>query len=236
VLPINFGAYRQFSVPNYHLIGSCKTLGKTIIMSKDKFIQIASKIIENAESLFADAKLLDRNERKARAYTLYQLSIEEVGKAVQAVLYLVNKWYDSQEKIDEFFGNSFFRNHKAKTLKSRGLDILVAEVVAMGKREIALKILNESIEGSEKINELNDMKNHSLYTSVVDGVVKSPSELIVNDDLNKIRLVSTARLNAGIAFVGIYLNNIEEATSYFEKNPIEEITPEEMAKDFWSKF
>lgn len=48
---------------------------------KDLLIAV-SKSILNSEDLISDADLLLDNNRLARAYALYQLAIEEAGKAM----------------------------------------------------------------------------------------------------------------------------------------------------------
>lgn len=203
---------------------------------KELFKEIAHKSIENAEELFLDAHLLDKHGRKERAYTLYQLSIEEVGKAIEALLFILNDNYKSEGEVKRF-KTQFFKRHKEKTLKSRGVDIMIAEVVSKGNKEIALNILKESIEAKNTINEINDFKNYSLYTSIInESEVKKPSDLITKERLDKIREVSKNWVDAAKAFVFTGLENLEELLNYKKENPLGEIAIDEYAKEFWEKF
>ncbi len=203
---------------------------------KETFKQIAQKSIENAEELFKDAHLLDKHNRKERAYTLYQLSIEEVGKAIEALLFILNENYKSEDEV-QIFKTKFFKRHKEKTLKSMGVDIMIAEVVSKGNVEIALNILEDSKKDADSINEINNYKNYSLYTSIINGSeVKKPSELISIERLNKIREVSKNRVDAAKAFVFTGLENLEELLKYSKENPFGELDIDEYVKEFWEKF
>jgi AbiV family abortive infection protein len=203
---------------------------------KETFKQIAQKSIENAEELFMDAHLLDSYNRKERAYTLYQLSIEEVGKAIEALLFILNENYKSEDEVRRF-KTQFFKKHQKKTLKSRGVDIMIAEVVSKGNKEIALNILKESIEAENTIQEIDDFKNYSLYTSIInESEVKKPSDLITKERLDKIREISKNRVGAAKAFVFTGLENLEELLNYKKENPLGEIDIDVYAKEFWEKF
>lgn len=63
-------------------------------------------IIDNAESLYSDACFLQENGRMERAYTLFQLFIEEIGKAlmlVGAILFDDIENNEPQERIKSIF-------------------------------------------------------------------------------------------------------------------------------------
>lgn len=183
-----------------------------------------------------DAHLLDSYNRKERAYTLYQLSIEEVGKAIEALLFILNENYKSEDEVRRF-KTQFFKKHQKKTLKSRGVDIMIAEVVSKGNKEIALNILKESIEAENTIQEIDDFKNYSLYTSIInESEVKKPSDLITKERLDKIREISKNRVGAAKAFVFTGLENLEELLNYKKENPLGEIDIDVYAKEFWEKF
>jgi AbiV family abortive infection protein len=50
--------------------------------NESELLIAVSKSISNSEDLISDADLLQDNNRLARAYTLYQLALEEAGKAM----------------------------------------------------------------------------------------------------------------------------------------------------------
>lgn len=62
-------------------------------ITESLLIDIAQKSLENAKSLIDDALLLKQHERFSRAYTLFQLAIEEAGKSISAMVLLVTYDY-----------------------------------------------------------------------------------------------------------------------------------------------
>ena len=195
---------------------------------------ISRKSLENAEELVVDALILEKHGRKERAYTLFQLSIEEVGKAVQSLNMILEKGYQNEAKAKEY--EKFFKDHKSKTLKSRGMDIVIAEVLSKGDKEKALEILNQSQKDAEEITKINENKNYSLYTSFYMNKVVTPSEFISLENLTRIKEIAVNRLKAASAFVKIGLQNIEEIEKYISQHPLDKVDYEKLAQEFWEQF
>lgn len=49
-------------------------------INKDTLINCVEKCLQNARELFDEAEILKKYKKFPRAYTLYHLSIEEIGK------------------------------------------------------------------------------------------------------------------------------------------------------------
>ena len=124
--------------------------------------EVAKKSVQNAKSLIEDAELLKQNNRFQRAYTLYQLAMEEVGKSVISFVLLVSPDGLSKENKKMYIKEFFEQKRKAK--RSAGIDILFAEVLYQGEVDNAFSFLKSSFGESEI--ELNNRKNFSLYTSL----------------------------------------------------------------------
>ncbi|MBI5915264.1 MAG: AbiV family abortive infection protein, partial [Bacteroidetes bacterium] len=82
-------------------------------ITKEILIDAAKKSLENAKELVVDAIILEKNNRKERAYTLFQFSIEEVGKAISSTLMIFTKGYNDVDRTKEYV--RFFKDHKFKT-------------------------------------------------------------------------------------------------------------------------
>lgn len=153
------------------------------------------KIIENAVSLFSDATLLEENQRIERAYTLYQLSIEEIGKAFMLIGSLIfENVNDSgiQKKLKEDI-----KNHQAKSKKSIGLDVFLQEFMRAKDVEKYEKLVLKSFDEFENTNSINEKKNSSLYVSFNGNKFLKPSECVTIQDLTKIKARASYRIFIG---------------------------------------
>ena len=145
-------------------------------LSEKLLIEICRKSLDNARDLILDADLLKENKRIPRAYTLYQLATEEVGKAIYCYLIIFQQQYDNPKVKSEF--KSVFFSHSEKTEKSGHLNMIMVQILFKGNFEGALNFLQESINEKTQLKEIDNLKNNSLYTAVIDSKVKNPSEII----------------------------------------------------------
>ncbi len=132
----------------------------------------ASQLIEEADGLFIF-------ERYSRAYALYQLAIEEVGKALiifQAILDKIN----GIEINEEYFNQRNFKHHQTKTKKVLRIQISIFEI--MSEKSSSLKnILKELREKYSNSRLLNDRKNQSLYVGIEGERFNSPQDAITKE-------------------------------------------------------
>lgn len=202
-------------------------------LSEQILIEVCQKSLENARELIGEADLLKENQKIARSYTLYQLATEEVGKAIYCYLIIFQKQYDDPAIKLEF--DKVFRSHKIKTDKSSSLNIMIAQVLYKGNFEGAMKFLEETIEEGKQLNHINDFKNYSLYTSIVDSNVKNPSEIITERHLANIELKAKSRFGATNAFVKVGIEHLESLRKYQNENPEFKPDAEDYAKKFWNE-
>ena len=200
-------------------------------LSEKLLIEICKKSLENAKDLITDADLLKENNRIPRAYTLYQLATEEVGKAIYCYLIIVEEKYDDPKVKSEF--EKVFISHRKKTEKSSSLNIMIAEVLHKGNFEGALNFLQESIEERNQLEEINNLKNNSLYTTIINTKVKNPSEVITANLLSKIELKAKSRFGAIKAFVTFGIEHLTFLREHQKANPNYELDIEDYAKEFW---
>lgn len=151
----------------------------------DKIIDGMKKSFSNAESLLNDAYFLQSNKKWSRAYTLSQLAIEELGKIPMLFELLINRINDYP--IDYENLNSSFKNHPEKTKSSINSEIAFMKLY---KEHSGAKWVDEYVKKKEEqlanVDELNRMKNESLYVSVINNDFQSPEDIITEEKFNSI--------------------------------------------------
>ena len=153
------------------------------------------KIIDNAEALLADAVLLYENQRYERAYSLFQLSIEEIAKAFSLlgiILFDDITSIEVQKKL-----KSSFSDHKYKSKKSIGIESILINLLKNINFEKYEELTIKSFQEYDIIDKLNDKKNHGLYTTFDGKEFKNPNELISFEDVRKIKSKASLRVNFG---------------------------------------
>jgi len=188
----------------------------------------AQKCLSNANDLIADAILLKESKRKERAYTLFQLATEEVGKAIKILLFIIFDRFSDQKETKKFIDD--FRDHKKKTKQSIALDyfiVLIGEKVITNK----LKFIQASLYEFDNVEELNNLKNYSLYTSYYKGNFKTPKEIITNSDLDSVEFRTITRYKVAKAIIEFQLTYLEEIKNYISTNHIT-LSEKEYAEKF----
>jgi AbiV family abortive infection protein len=194
---------------------------------------VASKSMLNAQSLMSDADILREAKRYQRAYALYQFAMEEVGKALSSVMLLV--LIDRNEEDIKEYKKGFFR-HPHKIKKSRLLDMFICQFLHKGDYEKAIEFLESSI--SENENDLDEQKNKSLYTAVINNTVMMPSEMIGEEKMNYIWYRVLGRYGMAQAFVNILLKHYGEIRQYQQENQSIKnmmVDVEKAVKEFWDE-
>jgi AbiV family abortive infection protein len=136
-------------------------------------------VIENATSLIKEAKLLLENNYLARAYTLAQLSIEEVGKA-NMLHKAILSYYLGEKVSSKYLDKLGFRDHKEKTKNSLNSELIA---IWMYEKSVGKKtgLRDSLLDDYNKIEDLNNLKNKSLYVSVDEDAFISPNNCITKD-------------------------------------------------------
>lgn len=149
--------------------------------------------LDNAKQLQEEAYILYVFEHYARSYSLYQFSIEEVGKCIiflTALLFLLKgKMVDEKLLMD--LG---FRYHQKKTLGSLGAEKILLDFFQKNSNT-DLSVLYEDLEWEQKnINVTNDLKNNSLYVSIIDETFQTPKDLITKEMVEEIAFKADLRI------------------------------------------
>lgn len=189
---------------------------KPMKLNKDKYFQAIEKALDNAEELIEEAEILLKYNKDARAYTLFQFSIEEVGKAFLAFQFVLRGNIENAEETKKFFKD--FNSHIVKTKTSQGIDFMFA--LEIEKSSYSKKLMEEFIFERVDVAVFNNYKNYSLYTSYKDGEFCKPSEIITKDMLDKISKNAKFRLQVGKPFIKLGIKNYD--VLFESKNNIDE--------------
>lgn len=139
-------------------------------LSITQIFAASTKIMENAQELVEEAALLLEHNRNARAFALAHLASEELVKF--NLLLPVALELARDHRIDWKKADRLLRNHEVKIRGAILLDFL---------REPPQGGVYQASELSQRMSAsgtLNDMKNLSLYTSLIDYDFVKPSECI----------------------------------------------------------
>lgn len=196
-------------------------------MTKKNYFDGIRKSLSNASELFDDAEVLFKLNRLPRAYTLYQLAIEEIGKASIIYNFILRENY--QDELEQRKFKKQFLSHPKKTENSIGLDVLLAFLIPNSK--LKTKIIYQVYNQEKSIEKLNNLKNNSLYTNLQNGKFIAPKEIIKNKLASDIQFVAQIRLNVAKQFYKIAIENfdkLQEATKNINEEEMITNPPEEI--------
>jgi AbiV family abortive infection protein len=198
--------------------------------NEKELLIVVSKSISNSEDLISDADFLLEDNRLARAYTLYQLAIEEAGKAMdvyQSLLFGTYKESEGQKMLKENF-----KSHLNKAGKARLISIFWAVQLFKNNNKSKGEVILQSVFQEMMVaKEINDYKNYSLYTSFIDDTYKTPREIITEKMVSVIRSLAEDRVALVKQFSMISPKQYEEMKKYAAENPImSEDNDEEVVK------
>ena len=175
------------------------------MLDKKILLSTIDKCLLNSRELYEEAEILKKYEKYARSYTLYHLSIEEIGKVFIIYKFLLNDDY-SEDKIKKF--DKEFKEHKIKIDFSTNINLII-HWLFKGKLELeAFKNLKYT---NEQINDLNNFKNISLYTFIDNENVFKPSDIINSEEqIESIKLDAKVRLLGTEQFCSVALENLDK--------------------------
>lgn len=181
-------------------------------INKDTLINCVEKCLQNARELFDEAEILKKHKKFPRAYTLYHLSIEEIGKVFLIFQFLIQDDY-SEDKSKKFIRE--FSDHKIKIKTSRNIEKIMLFLLQTELKEEEFNILTYSKEAIEK---LNDFKNLSLYSFISGKSVFKPSDIIGLDEVNLIKPNSELRLILSEQFCRLAIKDIDKFITFAKTN------------------
>jgi AbiV family abortive infection protein len=147
----------------------------------------AEAAVANAWELLDEADLLRANERNARAYFLAEIACEEVGKVPILITAAVSDrlgFGADWRRIDRVL-----RTHTSKIAQVLFMDSIVGgEGLAAGEAAYKADLA--------RMRTYTDLKNASLYSSLVEGEFRRPSELLSGEFFDTFRPLAHGRVGA----------------------------------------
>src|SRR5690606_2036775 len=112
------------------------------------------------------------------------------------------------EKFDFKKFDKEFRNHNVKTTFSTGFDLMIYNSAKTD--EIKQKLLKSFFDTNENVNQLNNLKNYSLYTTIIENKFVEPKKLIDMHKATEIREKANIRIYSAKIFNKQILDNTED--------------------------
>lgn len=157
---------------------------------KETFFSAINKSLQNASELITEAKLLKSNNHISRAYTLFQLAIEEIGKAIMIFHFLLFEDFENEDSKKKLIKT--INQHKIKTKSAIDAEYIILQLHNDEKLKEKLKRL--ILYQEKSIDLSNDSKNNSLYVTFIKGEVYSPFEMIKFEMLKRIEIIAELKL------------------------------------------
>lgn len=159
----------------------------------DKIKNGMNYCIENSKQLITDAELLLENNRFPRAYSITQLAIEEIGKAMMLYGIYNSLQLDIRKEIDFKLFRKNFRDHKRKTSEATMIDLMMHSEIKVSDSDFKEFALNNFKEIRKANNGHYDkLKNDGFYVSIENDKFSKPNEIFNYEDtldfLNKSKL------------------------------------------------
>jgi AbiV family abortive infection protein len=134
------------------------------------FLNWAKESAQNAVELSEEAEILLNNGRKIRAYYLAHMATEEASKAILLKAMVILKTPESElKKI-----NNLLRDHRKK------IEFLIV-FAESHSNEITQEIGNLR---QQLISHINNLKNNTMYVSLINNKVITPSSKLGNVDVD----------------------------------------------------
>lgn len=130
----------------------------------------------------------------SRAYTLFQLAIEEIGKCYILSRAILDYYMGTMINEDYLKGLGFC-NHKIKTKESLELELRAIQAF---EKHIGLEIglIQVLINDVQNVDEINKRKNRSLYVDIEENKFVSPISEITKEIAEEIQDKAIFRLKA----------------------------------------
>lgn len=159
---------------------------------------------QNAKDLYEEAQILENHQKAGRSYCLYHLSLEECGR-----FHLIYNCF-----IEYIQGEITAKEFNYRTLKKRGYEdhqlkikenfdgiykttYTILAITNSNKLEQEIEQITKAYEATIEIkDELNELKNKSLYITYENNKFRLPDNLIMTSDYIRIKKLTSLSLKA----------------------------------------
>jgi AbiV family abortive infection protein len=181
-------------------------------LGHDELVRGIKLSLKNAESLIEDAEFLNNIGKLARAYTLFQLATEELGKTrlLVSLLFSVKSGKEiNYKKIKEEFLHHETKTKGSMIFEQVALLLLFAEQNDDASRNTIKMAYQDLKNEMNNVKILNERKNLSLYVSVIDKKFILPDDYITQDMVDNLSFNANVRLKASTPLLNNVIDNFE---------------------------
>lgn len=172
--------------------------------------------LDNAKELFEEANGLAIFEHYSRAYTLYQLSIEEVGKCIILLRALIEGSLGANIDYSYLKSLGYF-DHQSKTRTSLGAESVMLKFFENSTGYDCSEFFKELEYDALHVEEINRLKNNSLYVGFNENKFISPKSVITKDMVKNIAFKADLRIRAIIPMFPTE-KQLDEIIKYIKQN------------------
>lgn len=151
------------------------------------------KALSNAIEMISDAEFLYQNNRLARSYSLFQLGIEEIGKVSMLYRFVIENLIGETNDFKRLYKK--LTDYKAKDKESVLYDLFILSYAFEKEQYVDNELFNIIKYEYLNIDLINNYKNYSLYTSIIENKFKTPKELITKELVENIKWRAQNRLD-----------------------------------------
>lgn len=189
----------------------------------DKELEVGiEKSLKNAKELIEEGDILFKEDRISRAYCLYQLAAEEVGKSRLLFALIMNRKLG--ENIDYREVNREFLHHQTKSKSALTFEMLALLLMYSSKKDKTAQERKASfLEAMQRVQDENDVqaldnhKNNSLYVGIKDGSFFEPSDIIRKAMAIELRTNVLIRHEAGKTVLRGLLKDLDNIIGLMKK-------------------
>ena len=172
--------------------------------------------LENARDLFNEAKGLAIFEHYSRAYTLYQLSIEEVGKCIILLRALIEG--SLGVNIDSHYLRLLgYFDHQSKTRTSLWAESVMLKFFEQSTGHDITEFLKELEYDALHVKDINALKSESLYVGFNGNKFVAPKSVITKEMVDDIAFKADIRIHAIIPMFPTE-EQLDEIVEFFKQN------------------
>jgi AbiV family abortive infection protein len=206
----------------------------------DKELEVGiEKSLKNAKELIEEGDILFKENRVSRAYCLYQLAVEEVGKSRLLFGLIMNRKLG--ENIDYKVVNREFSHHQTKSKSALTFEMLALLLMYSSKKDNTAQKRKASfteaiqrVQDENNVHTLNNNKNNSLYVGIKDRNFFEPSDMISKKMAIELRTNVLIRLEAGKTVLNDMLNDLENIIALIKH--AEQVTDEKQTEKSFDIF
>ena len=197
------------------------------------------KSLSNAKELIEEGDFLFKENRYSRAYCLYQLATEEIGKSRLLFALIMNRQLG--EDIDYKQINKEFTHHQTKSKSALTFEMMAFLVMFSSEKDKSAEERKnnfldamERVQTENDVNVLNNNKNYSLYIGIKDGKFVEPKDVITKEMAASLRTNVLIRFEAGRSVLKLMIEDLENIVNLLKQ--AKQLESDEIGEKFFDTF